>query len=74
VLRGIDLDGVVLRDQLPCERVKLNDTVDVIAEELDADSDVVVGGQDLQRVAPNAETAARQVVVVALVLHLDEPT
>ena len=46
----------------------------VVAEELDPDRALLlVGGEDLHRVAANAEGAAVEVDVVALVLGLDQP-
>ena len=54
------------------ERVDFGEAVDLIAEELDAEGVVVVGGVDLDDVAADAEGAAAEVDVVALVEDFDE--
>ena len=72
VLGRVDVDLRALGEDLAGERVELHDALHVVAEELDADGDVLVRGHDLQRVAAHAEARAGEVVVVALVLHLDE--
>ena len=48
------------------------DGLDLVAEHLDADGELLVHRDDLDGVAPHAEVAAREVDVVALVLHRDE--
>ena len=73
VLGRVDIDTLAIGQQLAGERVELDDALDIVAEELDADRDVFVGRHYLQRVAADTEARAGQVVVVALVLHLDEP-
>ena len=72
MLRRVDVDGVALGEQLAGQRVDLDDAVDVVAEELDAHRHVLVRRHDLHRVAADPEAGAGDVVVVALVLHLDE--
>ena len=54
------------------ERVDGNDALDVVAEELDAQRQFLVGGLYFQRIAADAELAAGEVDVVALVLHVDK--
>ena len=58
--------------RLAGQRVEGADALDLVAEELDADPALLVGGQDLDHVAAHAEGAALEVEVVALVLHLDQ--
>jgi hypothetical protein len=56
------------------ERVEAVDGVDGIAEQLDPDRrGLLVGRKDLDHVAAHAECPPVEVVVVALVLHGDEP-
>ena len=59
-------------DALAGERVDLGDLLDVVAEQLDADDRLLVGGVHLDGVAPHPELAADEVGVVALVAHVDE--
>ena len=63
--------GVFLADGAE-ERVDLGEGVDFVAEELDAVGVFVVGGVDLDDVAADAEGAAAEVDVVAVVEDLDE--
>ncbi len=56
----------------PGDRIDARDLVDLVAEELDADGVVLVGGPELQDVAADAEGAAAEVVRRPLVLHLGE--
>ncbi len=58
--------------QLAGEGIDLGDGLDLVAEELDAHGVLVVGRVDLDGVAADAELAAHEVHVVALVLHVDE--
>ncbi len=69
---GIDGEaGVFLADGAE-ERVDLREGVDLVAEELDAVGVFVVGGVDLDDVAADAEGAAAEVDVVAVVEDFDE--
>ena len=69
---GIDVELVALGQDLAGQRVELGDPLDLVAEELDAHDEVVVGGLQLERVAADAEAGARQRRVVALVLQVDQ--
>ena len=55
VLGGVDVDLEPLDQQLAGQRIDLDDALDLVAEELDAHGDLLVGGEDLQRVAADAE-------------------
>ena len=59
-------------DLLAGERIDHLDALDLVAEQLDAHRGLVVGGVDLDGVAPHPELAPHEVHVVALVLHVDE--
>ncbi len=72
VLGGIDIDGVHLGEHLAGQRVELEDALHLVAEEVDAHGQLLVGGQDREAIAAQAEAAADEVLVVALVLHVDE--
>ena len=73
VLCGVYLDVVYLAQQLAGQRVQRDDAVDLVPPELHADTHLMlVGGQYLQGVAPDPEAPPGEVVVVALVLHVDE--
>ena len=53
-----------------CERVKELQAFDFVVEQLDAYRQLrVLGGKDVDGVAPHAEFAAREILVIALVLH-----
>jgi hypothetical protein len=54
------------------DEVELGDAVDVVAEHLDADAELLVGGVDLDGVAPHPELAPAEDGVVALVPHVDQ--
>ena len=49
------------------------DALDLVAEQLDADAALLVGGEHLDGVAPHPELVPGEVEVVALVLQVDEP-
>ena len=63
---------VRVAQHLAGQRIDLDDALDLVAEELDADGQVLVGGEDLQHVAAHAELAAHEVLVVALVLDVGQ--
>jgi hypothetical protein len=73
VRRGEEHEPVEQLDDLTGERIDRRDALDLVAEQLDADGPLLVGGVDLDRVAPDPELVAGEPVVVALVLQLDEP-
>ena len=62
----------MLGDVLAGERVDGDETFDFVAEHLDAQHRLLVGGVDLDGVAPHAELAAAERDVVAVVLKVDE--
>jgi len=70
--RGIDVELLALREDLAGHRVELGDPFDLVAEELDADDEVVVGGLELERVPADAEAGTTQRLVVALVLEVHQ--
>ena len=72
VLGRVDVYLRALGEDFTGERVELHDALNVVAEELDAHGNILVRRHDLQRVAAHAEARPGEVVVVALVLHLDE--
>ena len=57
---------------LPKSGIDLGERVDLVAEEFDAVGVFIVGGVDLDDVATNAEGAAAEVYVVALVQDFDQ--
>ena len=65
-------DLVVPPDRLARERIERAQLVHLVAEELDPKRRVFVRRLDLDDVAADAEDAAAELVVVALVLNLDE--
>ena len=54
------------------ERIERHQLVDLVAEQLDAEPFLFVRGIHLDDVAPDAERAAAEIVIVALVLNLDQ--
>ena len=73
VAGGIDRNALVGLQDLTQKRVDLRERVDLVAPKLDAVGVVVIGGEDLDRVAHHAEHAALQRRSVApLVEHLDQ--
>src|SRR5206468_2243497 len=73
VLSRVDLDRLELAQQLAGQRVELDDPLDLVAPELDPGRDLFVGRLDLERVAADAELAAPERLVVALVVDLGQP-
>ena len=70
---GVDLDEFEVLRLLAGQRVEFGDRLDLVAEEADAPGAVlVVGREDLDRVAAHAEDAAREIAGRALVLQRDE--
>ena len=59
VLGRVDVDRVQLGQHLAGQRVDLDDALDLVAQELDAHGQLLVGGHDLEGVAAHAELAAR---------------
>ena len=71
VVRGReDVHLLLLADDLAGERVQRVDPLDLVAEELDADRELLVDRDDLDGVAAHPERAAGEGEVVAGVLHL----
>ena len=72
MLGRVDVDLGPLDQHLAGQRVDLDDALDLVAEELDAHRDLLVGRIELERVAAHAELAAHEGHVVALVLDVDQ--
>ena len=70
--RRVDVGLVSFREQLAGQRVQLGDPLDLVAEELDADDELLRRRLELQRVAADAKPCAAERLVVALVLEVDE--
>ena len=68
----VDVDLVALGEELAGQRVQLRDPLDLVAEELDPDEVLLGGRLELEGVAADPEPGARQGLVVALVLEVDE--
>ena len=62
----------VVLDQLARQRVEVLQPLDLVAEQHRPERRLLVGGEDLQRVAAHAERAAAERLVVAVVLERDE--
>ena len=70
---GVDLDELEVLRLLPGERIELGDRLDLVAEEADPPGAVlVVGGENLHRVAAHPKQAAREIRLRALVLKRDQ--
>jgi hypothetical protein len=67
-----DRHAVELLHDVAGERVQHVERLDLVAEQLDAHGVLLVDRDDLDRVAAHTEVAAREVDVVAVVLHRDE--
>ena len=63
---------VHLAHDLAGERVQVVELLDLVAEELEPDRELLVGGDDLERVAPDPERAALERDVVARVADVDQ--
>ena len=73
VVRGREKVRVVdVIDDVAGERMENGKRLDLVAEHLDADRELLIHGDDLDRIAAHAERAARKSQVVAHVLHGDE--
>ena len=68
-----DVELLVLGDDLAGDRVQRHQPLDLVAEELDPDRELLVDREDLEGVAADPERAAGEGHVVAGVLDLDEP-
>ena len=71
--RREDVHLVLLVHDLTGQRVQRVDPLDLVAEELDPDRELLVHRDDLDGVAADPERAAGEGEVVAGVLHLHEP-
>ncbi len=69
---GVDGEAAVALLDGAEEGVDLGEGIDFVAEELDAEGGLVVGGVDLDDVAADAKGSAAEVDVVALVEDFDE--
>ena len=63
---------VKVPEHLPGEHVKAGHPLDFVAEQLDPDGVFLIGRVHLDRVAPDAKASPHEVLVIALVVHLDE--
>src|SRR5438093_1700546 len=68
----VDVDLVALCKHLSGERVELRDPLDVVAKELDAHRELLIGRLDLERVPSDPELPAHEVGVRPLILDVDE--
>ena len=69
---GEDPQRVDLADHLPGQRVQVVQRLDLVAEELDTNGELLIGGNDLHGVAAHPERAAGEGQVVAGVLDVDQ--
>jgi hypothetical protein len=74
VRRGEERDLLHLAAALLGQRIEERDLFDLVAEERDTDGLVAVGRLDLERVALHPEGTSIEHQLVAVVLHLDEPS
>ena len=72
VAGGVDVDGVKGFEDLAGEGVDLDDAFEFVAEELEAEGEIVVGRENLDDVAPDPEFAPGGSDIVALVLDAGE--
>ena len=70
--RRPDGQRLVFVQHLACDMVDLGDGLDLVAPEVDAHGVVGIRREHVERVAPHAERAAFQLVVVAVVLDVYE--
>ncbi len=69
---GVDVQLLALGEDLAGQRVQLGHALDLIAEELDARDEVVIGRLQLEGVATDAELGPREGLVVARVLQVHQ--
>ena len=70
---GVDLDEFEVLRLRARQRIEFADRLDLVAEEADAPGAIlIVGGEELDRIAAHAEEAAREIGLRALVLQGDE--
>ncbi len=74
MLGRVNLNIFALSQHFAGQRVKLDDALHLVAPELDADTDLLIGRQNLHGVSSDTETATGQIEVVTLVLHVDQLT
>ena len=67
-----DVDVLLLAQELAGQGVYLDDALDLVAKELDADRSLFIGRDQFEGVAADAEFAPGEVHVIALVLHVHE--
>ena len=72
MLCRVDVYGVPLRQQFPGQRVHLHDALHLIPPELHPHRHLLIGGLNLQRIAPDAEPAPGEVDVIPFVLHVNQ--
>ena len=73
VARRVDGEARHLLADAAGERVEQLQRLDLVVEQLDADGELgVLGREDVDGVAAHAERAAREIDLVALVLHADQ--
>src|SRR5207253_2603937 len=68
-----DGDRIAAAEHLARQVVNQRDLLDLVAEILDPNHDLLVDRLNLQRLAADAERAALQLQVVAGELHIDQP-
>ena len=72
MLGGVHIDALQLAQDLAAEGVELGDALHFVAPEVDPHRQLLVGGHDGEAIATQAEAAAQEVHVVALVLHIHQ--
>ena len=72
VLGRVDVHLLLLFEDRAGQRVDHGEGLDLVAEQLDPVADLLVGRPELDDVAPDAELAALEADVVAVVLDVDE--
>src|SRR6478735_5266474 len=72
VTGGIDVDLEPIDKELTGERIDFDDALDLIAKELDANCNLLVGRKDFDGIAANPERTAYNGHVVAVVLDIEQ--